>query len=304
MKIYRLVIALILLTFLHTSTIACDICGCANSGSYFGLMPQSNKSMIGVRYNYLHFNTHPESEILNTRETFQITELYSRFFPINRLQVMAFAPFRFDRQETSAMTKKQSGLGDVTILANYNLFNTFMDGTSSSQITHTLLVGGGIKLPTGRFRYDENDQLQVANANFQPGTGSTDFIVNAFYTANYHQWGLSFNLSRKLNTTNSTGYRFGNQLFGTVDLYRSIEIGKITLTPSLGIYGEYAQYGRQDKVIQDITGGKIVNGSAGVHLFTNRWTGGITGQTPIWQKSASGHVFAKERLLLQVGWLF
>lgn len=304
MKIYKYIVVVLLLTAANLQTVACDICGCANSGSYFGLMPQSNKSLIGVRYNYMHFNTHPESPVLNTRETFRIAEIYARFFPINRVQVMAFAPYRFDQQETSALTKKQSGLGDATVLANYNLFNTFMDGTSSSSFNHTLLVGGGIKLPTGRFRYDENDQLQVANANFQPGTGSTDFIINAFYTVNHNQWGLSLNLSRKFNTTNSSGYRFGNQLFGTADLFKSFEIGKVTLTPSLGVYGEYAQHGSQDEIVQDITGGKIMNGSAGLHLFTNRWTAGLTGQAPIWQKSASGHVFAKERLMIQVGWLF
>lgn len=304
MKPYLLFTVFILSMAVSVTTKACDICGCANSGSYFGLMPQSNKSLVGVRYSFMHFNTHPESPVLNTQETFNIAEVYTRFFPIKRVQVMAFVPLRFDRQETSSITKKQSGLGDATLLANYNLFNTLMDGTSSSDYTHTLMVGGGIKLPTGRFRYDENDYLQVANANFQPGTGSTDFIVNAFYTLNRNQWGLSLNMSHKFNTTNSIGYRFGNQIYGTTELYKSIAIGKLTLTPSVGVYGEYARHGRQDNVIQDITGGKIINASAGVHLFSNRWTAGLSGQTPIWQKSASGHVFAKERLLVQVGWLF
>src|SRR5690554_4646258 len=165
---------------LPTVSRACDVCGCANSGSYFGLMPQSHKSIIGVRYNYLNFDTHPDNKILATKERFNVAELYGRFFPVKRVQVMAFVPYRFDEQVTSAITKRNSGLGDITALASYNVFNSLMDGESGGDLTHSLMVGGGIKLPTGKFSFDENDPLQVANANFQLGTGSTDFILNAF----------------------------------------------------------------------------------------------------------------------------
>ncbi|MDQ6481411.1 hypothetical protein [Dyadobacter sp. LHD-138] len=283
---------------------ACDICGCANSGSYFGLMPQSNKSVIGIRYNHLNFTTHPASQVLRTEEKFNVTELYTRFFPIKRVQIMAFLPYRMDQQITTSGTKKQNGFGDMTILINYNILNTLMDRENSSKFTHTLMVGGGIKLPTGRFKYDENDVLQVANANFQPGTGSTDFILNAFYTVNLDQWGLGFNVSRKFNTTNSQEYHFGNQLYGTMDLYRSFKVGKMTLTPAVGLYAEQSARGTKNDVVLDETGGRQLNGTVGLNLFSNRWTLGINGQKPIAQKSNSGHVVAKERILVQVGFLF
>lgn len=301
MKIYNFL--LIILLFPVASQ-ACDICGCANSGSYFGLMPQSNKSVVGIRYNYLNFTTHPASQVLRTEEKFNVAELYTRFFPIKRVQIMAFLPYRMDQQITTSGTKKQNGFGDMTILANYNILNTLMDRENSSKFTHTLMVGGGIKLPTGRFKYDENDVLQVANANFQPGTGSTDFILNAFYTVNLDQWGLGFNVSRKFNTTNSQEYHFGNQLYGTMDLYRSFKVGKMTLTPTVGLYAEQSARGTKNDVVLDETGGRQLNGTVGLNLFSNRWTLGINGQKPIAQKSNSGHVVAKERILVQVGFLF
>ncbi|REA60145.1 hypothetical protein DSL64_15845 [Dyadobacter luteus] len=285
-------------------TMACDICGCANSGAYFGLLPQSNKSLIGVRYQRLHFVTHPDSKVLRTEEHFNVGEVYARFFPIKRVQVMAFVPYRIDQQVTSADTKKQNGLGDVTILANYNLFNTLMDKDNSQTLTHTLMIGGGIKAPTGKFKFDENNTLEVANANFQLGTGSTDFIVNAFYTLNLNQWGLATNVSRKFNTTNSQDYKFGNQLYGTVDLYRSFTVGKVSITPSLGLYAENAEHGRKDGKLLEETGGKLLNGAAGLTFFSNRWTLGVNAQKPIAQKSSSGHVVTKERVLVQLGFLF
>jgi hypothetical protein len=48
----------------------------------------------------------------------------------------------------------------------------------------------------------------------------------------------------------------------------------------------------------------MVNATAGVTFFSNKWTLGINAQKPIAQKSASGHVIAKERVLVQLGFLF
>ncbi|ODS84291.1 MAG: hypothetical protein ABS46_03940 [Cytophagaceae bacterium SCN 52-12] len=300
----KIFIPFILFTLASLRGFACDVCGCANSGSYFGLMPQSHKSIIGVRYNYLYFDTHPDSKLLATKETFNVAELYGRFFPFKRVQVMAFVPYRFDEQVTSAITKKNSGPGDITALASYSIFNGLMDGESSSDFTHSFLAGGGVKLPTGKFRYNENDPLQVANANFQLGTGSVDFILNAFYTLNWKKWGLSTNISRKFNTKNAEGYRFGNQLYGSADLFHTISLGRLSLMPGIGIYGEYSAHGRQNDVILDITGGTIINGSAGLTLFAEKWMLGITAQKPVHQKSASGHVFLRDRLQVQLGFLF
>ncbi|GAB3170225.1 transporter family protein [Telluribacter humicola] len=285
-------------------TYSCDVCGCANGGSYFGMMPESHRAMAGVRYQYLHFNTHPTSQVLRTEETFRITELYGRFFPVQRVQVLAFLPYRFDEQVTTSEVKQQQGFGDATVLASYNVLNSFMDSDESRRFNHTLLVGGGIKLPTGRFRYDTENPLEVANANFQPGTGSTDFITNAFYTLTKDQWGLALNLSRKFNTTNSQGYRFGNQWYGTAELYRTFLLSNLSLVPHLGVYAEHSAHGSQGHKLLTETGGNLVNGTAGATLFARHWMLGITAQRPLAQNLSGGHVVARSRALVQVAWLF
>lgn len=173
-------------------------------------MPQSHKSIVGVRYNYLHFETHPESRVLATKETLNVAEIYGRFFPVKRVQVMAFVPYRFDEQATSAITKKNSGLGD----------------------------------------------------------------------------------------------RFGDQTYGTAELFRTFEIGKLSLMPSAGIYAEHSEHGRQNGAVLDITGGTIINGTFGLNLFAEKWMLGINGQALIHQKSASGHVFLRDRFQVQLGFLF
>jgi hypothetical protein len=293
----------ILMSF-STSSFACDACGCSNSGAYFGLMPQSNKTLVGVRYQHLNFVTHPDSPVLRTEEAFNVAEVYTRFFPVKRVQVMAFLPYRFASQTTNTEIKKQNGIGDATVLINYNLLNTLMDKEKVSDFNHTLMIGGGIKLPTGKFKYNENNLADVANANFQAGSGTTDLIINAFYTINKGDWGLATNISRKFNSTNADQYRFGNQLYGTVDLYRSFKLGKISLTPNVGIYGEKGELGTKDgkKILE--TGGTLLNATAGITLFANRWTLGINGQTPLAQKLSAGFVQARSRGMIQLGWLF
>ena len=217
---------------------------------------------------------------------------------------MAFVPYRFAKQITTSETKRQNGIGDATILANYNLFNTFMDKEKASSFNHTLMIGGGVKLPTGKFQYDETNTAEVANPNFQSGTGSTDFILNVFYTLNKDQWGLSTNVSRKFNTENAEHYKFGNQVFGTVDIYRSFQAGKLTLTPSVGVYGENGEKGRQNGKEVLETGGYLVNTTAGLTLFSERWTLGVNFQTPVTQKLSADFVQAHSRGLIQLGFLF
>ena len=297
---------LILFLILRASAPAwsCDACGCANSGSYFGLMPQSHKSMLGVRYSLLNFETHPGSEYFHTKETFQVTELYARFYPAKRVQAMVFLPYRSDRQITPAETKQQRGLGDATLLLNYNLLNTFMDSDKNRRLNHSLQLGGGVKVPTGRFHYDENNPLAVANANFQPGTGSTDFIVNAFYTLTAGKWGAVLALSQKLNTTNERGYRFGNQTYGSVDAFHTFNKGNVSIMPHLGLYAEHSAFGTQNGRIVHESGGDLLNGTAGVSIFANRWAAGVSVQKPLAQNLSSGEVISKARGMVQVAWLF
>ncbi|PWJ57662.1 hypothetical protein CLV98_106134 [Dyadobacter jejuensis] len=293
-----------LLVLLSPAAHACDACGCANSGSYFGLMPQSNKTLVGVRYQQLHFKSHPDSRVLVTDEAFHVGELYTRFSPINRVQVMAFLPYRFSSQTTTSETKTQNGLGDASVLINYNLLKPTMDPERMSAFTHTLLVGGGLKLPTGRFKYEEGNTADVANPNFQLGTGSTDFMINAFYTLNYKSWGLAANLTRKFNTTNKDHYRFGNQLYGTIDLFKSFDLSTIKITPSVGVYAEKSALGKRDGIAINETGGTLVNGTMGITLFANRWTLGVTAQKPLAQNLSDGFVLAKPRGMIQLGWMF
>jgi hypothetical protein len=304
-KLFKIVLG-IWAGLLVQSASACDLCGCANGGSYFGVLPQGSRQFVGIRYRTSSFDSHLKSSVLRTQESFQNTELWGRFYPLKRVQVMAFVPYFFNRQ-TEKMTGRTfhlNGLGDISVLANYNLFNTFWDSTHTSRINHSLLVGGGIKLPTGRFRYDVADPTDVANPNFQLGTGSTDFLLTALYSVRLNDWGWNTDATYKLNTTNSNGYKFGNRLTVNSLVFWTKEIGRATLMPNAGLYAEAAAQDLHNRSPNARTGGYLSMANAGMEVFFGKFTVGGTYQHPLLQNLSNHEIRANARATVHLTVMF
>lgn len=280
---------------------ACDICGCGNGSSFFGILPQSHRGFVGLRYGYKSYSSHLSSVNLRSEETFQKAELWGRFYPVRKLQVLAFVPYFVNRQ-TLLKTGDQttlSGLGDASVLVNYNLLNTLMDSTTH-QIDHSLLLGGGVKLPTGRYRYDPLSETDVANANFQLGTGSVDVMLNAVYTVRYRQWGINTDATYKLNGTNSNRYQFGNRTMVNTSLLYFGRIGGVTLVPNAGVTYENARRDREQGVINTRTGGYTTFATAGAESYFGNVSMGLNYQKPVVQNLSNGELRANSRLNFHV----
>jgi hypothetical protein len=290
--------------FIHSAT-ACDLCGCSNGGAYFGIMPQVGRQFVGVRYRTSSFDSHLNS-MLRTREQFQSAELWGRFYPIKRLQVLAFVPYFFNQQNEVNTGRQVSlqGLSDITALASYNVFNTFWDSTYTGRMNHSLLLGGGIKLPTGRYKYDIGDLSNVANPNFQLGTGSTDFLLTVLYSMRLGNWGWNTDFVYKLNTTNSNQYRFGNRLTTSSLVFYVKEIGNLTLMPNAGLYAEIAAQDQHRGTHNNRTGGSLTMVNAGLEVFLKRLTIGSTYQHPIFQNLANREVHADARATVHLTVMF
>ncbi len=284
-----------LLFSISLPTLACDICGCGVGNAYYGIMPQSYRNFIGVRYRYRTYDSHLNSQLLRTKETFQTTELWGRFYPTQRIQMLAFVPYNFNFQQDAATSARLNGLGDMTILANYNVLNTNMD-TLDRAFNHTLLLGGGIKLATGRSNFRDDGSLG-ANANFQLGTGSTDFLVNALYTLRYKSWGWNSDVSYRISTTNPDHYRFGNRLSGSTSAFYVTSAGKnLTLMPNVGVTAEYSAEDRKNGVRNSQTGGYATLATAGVETYFGKFVAGVNFQQPLAQNLAKGDSKAQQRL--------
>jgi hypothetical protein len=286
------------LGFTASTSFACDLCGCGNGGSFWGIMPQSHKSFVGLRYGYRSYDSHLNSINLQTQEQFWKTELWARVYPLKKIQVLAFIPYNFNKQ-TILKTKKEldiQGIGDISVLINYNLINTVTD-TIQHKFYHNLLVGSGLKLPTGRYKYDYLSDNEVANPNFQLGTGSTDFTVNLFYTLRYKKWGLNADFSYKMNSQNSNEYRFGNRINSNISAIHFVNVTpSLMLIPNVGLAYENAAYDVDANIKNTRTGGDALLGSFGLESYYQKISAGINYQCPIAQNLSNGELKTNSRV--------
>jgi len=144
-------IALFILFIFPSSTQACNVCGCGVGNYHYGILPQFRKNFVGIRYrhsSYVSTLDDSHSDVFSY-ETFRTAELWARFYPAKKVQIFAFVPFNVNERKEGMTVKKLNGLGDIVISANYNLINTY--DSLGAFLTHNLLIGGGVKLPTGQY---------------------------------------------------------------------------------------------------------------------------------------------------------
>jgi hypothetical protein len=290
------------------NTWACDICGCGVGSYYFGVMPQYHKHFMGLRYRSMSFESHLNSQLLRTKEYFHTTELWGRFYPTSKLQIIGFVPYSFNNQtDINNQSKKMQGLNDLVLMANYNILNaSAIQDTIVRKFKHSLWIGGGVKLPTGKYNYEEQDAGQVANPNFQLGTGSVDVLVNMFYNLRYKNWGFNQDIAYKINTNNAKNYRFGNKISGNSNFFYIKKISKqLSLMPYAGIYFEQSALDTRNNEKIKETGGYLLASNAGMDIYWKQKLNiGVNYQIPLSQNLGNGEIRANNRVVLQASWLF
>ncbi len=284
------IITLILLGIMVTPSFACDLCGCANGSSFVGLLPRSGSQFLGLRYRQRSFDSHLNSKLLKTREDFQTAELWGRFYPIKKMQLLFFIPMNVNEQTSlySGSKVQKKGLGDITLIAHYNVFNTLFDSTKTSQVYHNLLIGGGVKLPTGKFDYGYSD-VEI-NPNFQLGTGSTDFLLNAIHTMRYKGVGLNTEAGGRIAGKSHTSYRFGNKINASITAFYTKTGGVFTIMPNLGTSYDYGFKDKKEGVKNSQTGGYSLMTNAGLQTFYKKNSIGLTYSLPISQNLGGGEL--------------
>ncbi|MFN7115990.1 MAG: hypothetical protein ACK4TA_04280 [Saprospiraceae bacterium] len=284
---------------------ACEVCGCSLGGNYFGILPQFHGHFVGLRYQYRSFRSEHlplfnESETLISHEYFHTTELWGRWNPSTKVQLFAFVPVNFMRKQEAAIASQENGLGDVRLMANVVLLNTGDDIRNVWK--YALQLGGGVKIPTGR----SNIQLAdgEVNPNFQLGTGSFDFPLNAIYTMRYKRAGLSTEVNYRLNTANQDGYRFGNQFNTATRLFYWQQAGLVNFLPSVGALWEHAAQDSENGIRQDLSGGKSLWFTAGLDVYFNRFFVGASYQQATYQHLFDGQLTSHARVAMNFNFLF
>lgn len=308
-----LLMLVMLLGFSITTTEACDICGCGVGGYYSGMLPQFHKHFIGLRWRFSQFKSYPDhytdpasSLAAPSREYFHSFELMGRFYPHRRVQLLAFVPLNYNYQHTALATPVEHelvGLGDISLMALYNVYNTSF--IAEKDIKHNVLLGGGIKLPTGAFQRTDEGGNQFT-PNFQLGTGSVDFLLAGIYTFRYKRWGVNTNVNYKINLPNVETYRFGNQLKAVLTAFFLHKFEKTDwgILPQVGLAIEYAGYNFKNGYKRINTGGQQLLATVGLEVYYKDIQLGATYQQPTWQDLSDGFVEAGPQFMVNINYLF
>ncbi|WP_269685561.1 transporter [Flavobacterium lacustre] len=269
----------------------CDACGCSASGGSMGFASMLNSNFVGVRY----FNQQYKSSdglYSNSpwyKENFNTVQVWARVPVSENIQISALIPYHFHDKETSSGNKNIDGVGDVTVLAMYRLYQTHKDSTF---FVHTLQMGGGIKMPTGKFNEVNSGSL---NPSFQVGTGSWDYLLATEYILRRKQFGLNAMFNYVLKTENQKNYRFGNQFNYAGTFFYLYEKNDFSIVPQLGLAGEVYESNYQHSQKLKDTSGEILFGKLGFEVGKDRFSIGANAMLPIYQNLTGGNVEANYR---------
>lgn len=275
----------------------CDTCGCSGNGGRMGFGTGLNNNFIGLRYIAQRYRSR-DGIFANSPwidENFNTVQLWTQLPIGKRFMVNVVMPYQFHSREFSDDTEQNiNGLGDATILGFYQILKQTPDSIISIKPQHTLQLGGGLKIPTGRF--DEENLEGSVNPSFQLGTGSWDYLLAANYGVTHRNWGLSLMANYTLKSKNDKEYRFGNQFNYALNTYKTYYFGNdFSLTPQVGLGGELFEKNEEYGLVVHDTGGNAFFGKAGVEINYRTLALGASTMLPIAQDLNGGKVEVKNR---------
>ena len=270
----------------------CDACGCAASGGSMGFSSMLNSNFVGVRY-FNQSYTSRDGIFANSPwidESFNTVQVWARIPVTPKIQLAALIPYQFHERALTTGTENIQGLGDISVIATYSVYQTEKDSTL---FTHNLQVGVGVKIPTGKF--NEANNSGSVNQSFQVGTGSFDYLFVTEYVIKKKDLGLNAMLNYTLKTENKKNYQYGNQLNYGSALFYLLDFDTVKLMPQLGIAGEVYESNKQYGNVLPDTSGAILFSKFGLEAGKDKFSIGINAMFPINQNLSSGRIEANYR---------
>ena len=273
---------------------ACDICGLGTTNYNPFLFPHLTKNYFSL--NYLHRLYHIKTDEGVNKEYFNTLLASGQFTISQKLQIGATVPYQLNKLENYSGTKNAIGLGDIILFSNFRLWN-HQDRSN----TQTVVIGAGIKLPTGEYTTTKNESIE--DQNFQLGTGSIDYVLNASYSLSYRKWIFSALTSYKYNTQNKANYRYGDVFTtGATAVYRK-ELKKLSIAPYIQIMNEHQMNDANNHLLQSHSGGNVLYTGGGIDVNTKKIALGANYQFAAKQHLFGGEINAKPRLSVHLSFI-
>lgn len=260
---------------------ACDVCGCSLSGFSMGLLPNLNNPFIGVRLSQAQFNsstwhTGETKNFETSKDNYYRSDFVGRINLTERLKLNIQAPIVYNTMSSNHEDLETFGVGDPSLLFSLKILKD-----SLFKGAQNLMLSSGVKFPLGNFTSQTDAGL--INPNFQNGSGSFDFILNANYSYRKKIAGLNVESSYKMNTANKFEYKFGNQLNAAINNFYFFETKKLAHLYYAGIYFEKANRHTIQKKNIFNTGGYGMYSTIGTQIYLRNFRLGARCQLPLIQ---------------------
>ena len=301
----KIIIAILALV-ITVNSFACPICGCGGGNLYMGLMPDFKSKFFGFRYNYSDYHTQLASDITqHSNNYYNSIELWGGYNINRKLRVMAFVPYYINKQIDDDGITNTNGLGDISVMAQYNIWQSITPLNNNKAIKQQLWIGGGLKIPTGTFKVDLADSsTTLSDINAQLGTGSTDFILNGQYNLQYGRFGVNVSANYKMNTENNDKYQYGNKFSSNLLAFYHLGSGHLAISPNAGLGYEHTGSNKLQGEKVQFTGSHLVTAIAGVELSYKAIGFGVNVQLPANQDFAEGQTQLKMKAMAHLSYSF
>ena len=303
---------------------ACDICGC-----FMGITPYDNQSGLSLMHRYRIFHGYQGlgqaahffpagarpvfPSALNSDngyqdeaagdptdfEAFRVIELRGKYFLSRRVELNAFVPYVMNTFQLNGRQLNSSGVGDVTVFAGYHLIRAI----ETAGVQSRLIVGGGLKLPTGEFRRQNAAGQRYSLLN-QVGTGTTDCFLYANYIGSFHSFGLSVNSSYRRSTENAYHSSLAPSTATFASLFYRLPLGTDwQVYPSAQLFYEKT---KGEMLDGHLTGEHALNNALlgpGLDVYYKNVSLNTSFQLPIYT-AETDHPASAGRLVVSVGYSF
>lgn len=279
----------------------CDLCGCGTNGSALGFGDLATTNFVGARYTMQKFESRngifKDSPISN--ETVNNYQVWGRF-PISKtVYTSVIVPYQDLKREFKGATEKVNGIGDISAMGWYKIMFYKKQDSVNFNMTkmpsgHSINIGAGVKLPTGRF---EQQLIDRVNPGFQVGTGSLDYNLALQYNYLGNKVGANVSASYYIKTENKNEYRFGNQLGLALKTFynQNLKNNDMAIRPYLGAsYDKFNAIEQYQEELKD-TDGYLFNGSVGTEYGYLKMVVGVNYTLPISQELFGGNVQSKNQ---------
>jgi len=300
------IILAVLILIITINSFACPICGCGGGNLYMGLMPDFKSKFFGFRYHFADYHTQLASDSTQySNNTYNSVELWGGYNINKQWRVMAYVPYYMNKQVDDDGTTYSHGFGDVSILAQYNIWQKVILLNNNKAIKQQFWLGAGLKIPTGTFKVNLADSAYtLSDINAQIGTGSTDFMINGQYNVQYGKFGANLSANYKLNTQNADKYKFGNKLTTNVIAFYNLGSNHLAISPNVGLGYEKINANTLNKGAIDFTGSNLVTAIAGIELSYKAIGFGVNIQLPTSQNFAEGQTQLNKKAMAHLSYSF